>query len=99
VKELAMPAHFRLLTLSIVRAGCLVACLDGSERAQAGSIVGFLIRRRGLDDIRDRWTRETPHGAHPLGADGARLEREWLDSLAGVRPATLDILRVIKEGC
>jgi len=66
---------------------------------EAGSIVGYLIRQRGLADIRARWTRETPPGEHPLGPEGETIERTWLDELARVRPATLDIPRVMKEGC
>jgi hypothetical protein len=66
---------------------------------EAGSIVGFLVRQSGLADIRDRWGRETPHGEHPLGADGAAIERAWLEVVGRARPATLDVPRVIKEGC
>jgi hypothetical protein len=66
---------------------------------EAGSIVGYLIRQRGLADIRARWSRETPPDEHPLGPGGETIERAWLDELARVRPATLDIPRVMKEGC
>jgi hypothetical protein len=66
---------------------------------EAGSIVGFLIRRGGLNAVRHLWQHMPAASEHPLGPDGARLEREWRESLAGVRPATLDVPRVIKEGC
>ena len=66
---------------------------------QVGSIVGFLIRRGGLAAVQDLWKRETPPTEHPLGPDGTRLEEAWLDSLTGVRPATLDVPRLLREGC
>jgi hypothetical protein len=65
---------------------------------QAGSIVGFLVRQGGLAALRDLWSREPP-AEHPLGPDGVRLEKVWLDELAGVRPATLDVPRLTSEGC
>ena len=66
---------------------------------QAGSIVGFLIRRRGLVAVRDLWKRERPPTEHPLGPDGAKFEGAWLDELTGVRPAALDVPRLLREGC
>jgi len=66
---------------------------------QAASIIGFLIRRGGLAAVQDLWKRETPPTEHPLGPHGTRLEEAWLDSLKGVRPATLDVPRLLREGC
>jgi len=66
---------------------------------QAGSLVGFLIRRKGLVAVQDFWKRERPPAEHPLGPDGATLEKAWLDSLSGVGPATLDVPRLLNEGC
>lgn len=65
---------------------------------QAGSIVGFLVRHQGLDAVRRRW-REAPGTGHPLGGNGPALEAAWLDELSPVRPATLDIPRLLAEGC
>jgi hypothetical protein len=80
-------------------AGAFRETAEDVAMPEAGSIVGFLVRQRGVAYIRDRWKRQTPHDEHPLGPDGAAIERAWLDELARVRPATLDIPRVIKEGC
>jgi hypothetical protein len=65
---------------------------------EAASIVGFLIRREGLETIRRRWTEE-PGALHPLGPSGPALEKEWLEELSRVRPATLDVPRLLAEGC
>ena len=65
---------------------------------EAASIVGFLVRREGLDAIRRRWT-ENPTTVHPLGPNGPALEEAWLEELSRVRPATLDIPRLMAEGC
>jgi hypothetical protein len=65
---------------------------------QAGSIVGFLVRHEGLDAVGRRW-REVPGTGHPLGENGPALEAAWLDELSHVRPATLDVSRVLDEGC
>jgi hypothetical protein len=65
---------------------------------QAGSVVGFLIRREGLDAVRRRW-REAATTGHPLGQNGPILEAAWLDGLRLVRPATLDLGRLLAEGC
>jgi hypothetical protein len=65
---------------------------------EAASIVGFLVRREGLDTIRRRW-KEEPGTVHPLGQTGPALEEAWLDELSRVRPATLDIPRLLVEGC
>jgi hypothetical protein len=65
---------------------------------EAASVVGFLVRREGLDTIRRRWAEE-PGTVHPLGQNGPALEEAWLDELSRVRPATLDIPRLLVEGC
>ena len=65
---------------------------------QAASIVGFLVRREGLDEVRRLW-REPPDTVHPLGRNGPALEAAWLDELSRVRPATLDVPRLSIEGC
>lgn len=65
---------------------------------QAGSIVGFLVRHEGLDAVRRRW-REAQGTGHPLGGNGPALEAAWLDELRDVPPATLDVPRVLDEGC
>ena len=57
------------------------------------------VRRGGLAAVQDLWKRATPPTEHPLGPDGTRLEEAWLDSLMGVRPATLDVPRLLREGC
>lgn len=65
---------------------------------QAASVVSFLVRHEGKDSIRRRW-REAPGAVHPLGQNGAALEATWLDELSRVSPATLDIPRLLVEGC
>jgi hypothetical protein len=65
---------------------------------QAASMVGFLVRREGLDAVRRRW-RERPGTVHPLGRNGPALEAAWLEELTRVRPATLDVPRLLVEGC
>jgi hypothetical protein len=66
---------------------------------QTGSIAEFLVRRGGLAAVQELWKREPLPAEHPLGPNGASLEAAWLEQLAGVRPATLDVARAIKEGC
>lgn len=65
---------------------------------QAGSVVGFLVRREGLDAVQRLW-REMPRTNHPLGRNGPALEAAWLEELRRVRPATLDVDRLLIEGC
>jgi hypothetical protein len=48
--------------------------------------------------VRRRW-REAPGTAHPLGGNGPALEAAWLAELSRVRQATLDIPRLLGEGC
>jgi len=65
---------------------------------QAGSIVGFIVRHEGLDAVRRRW-RQAPGTGHPLGRNGPALEAAWLDELGKVRRATLDVPRLLVDGC
>jgi hypothetical protein len=81
-----LAAHFREISETVAM-------------PQAGSIVGFLIRRHGLASVVERWRRPANPHEHPLGPDGMSLERAWLDALQAVRPAHPDIPRLIKEGC
>ncbi|HEX8243901.1 MAG TPA: hypothetical protein VF541_10405, partial [Longimicrobium sp.] len=60
----------------------------------AGSLVGFLRRREGLDGLRARW-RSSAAAAIPDSA----TEAAWRAHLASVAPATLDVARVMREGC
>jgi hypothetical protein len=66
---------------------------------QAGSIVAFLVDRAGLRALKDRWQRDPGDGAHPLDPDGAALEAAWLERVRRAAPATLDVPRLIREGC
>lgn len=65
---------------------------------QAGSMVGFLVRREGLGTVRRRW-RDAPSTGHPLGRNGPALEAAWLVELSRVRPASIDVARLLAEGC
>lgn len=65
---------------------------------EAASVVGFLVRRDGLETVRRRWA-EDAGTVHPLGENGTALEQAWLDQLSRVRPAALDIPRLLAEGC
>jgi hypothetical protein len=66
---------------------------------QAGSVVGFLIEREGLSAVRDRWRRSHHATGHPVGENGASIEAAWLAKLRTVRPASLDLKRLMAEGC
>jgi hypothetical protein len=67
--------------------------------SQAGSIVTFLIERGGVVAVHDRWREQPSQLKHPLGHDGPALEAEWLTHLKTVKPATLDLVRGLREGC
>lgn len=67
--------------------------------SQAGSIVGFLIDRDGIAAMKERWQRGPAGTDHPLGADGAAIEAAWLARVKRATPATLDVPRLIREGC
>jgi hypothetical protein len=60
----------------------------------AGSLVGFIHAQEGIGGLRSRWR---------LGADellpDSELSVAWRTHLAGVPPQTLDIARVMQEGC
>lgn len=67
--------------------------------SEAGSIVGFLIDRDGIRAMKDRWQRGTTGSDHPLGPGGAATEAAWLARVKRATPATLDVPRLIREGC
>jgi hypothetical protein len=60
----------------------------------AGSLVGFLHGRDGIDGLRARWRSD----AAPALPDSA-TEAAWRAHVAAVAPATLDVARVMREGC
>lgn len=60
----------------------------------AGSLIAFIHAREGVAGLRTRWRSE--HGASP--PDSA-LSAGWHMHLRGIRPGTLDIARVMQEGC
>jgi hypothetical protein len=66
--------------------------------SQAGSLVGFLIERDGIARLKARW-QGSAEVNHPLGSSGAAIEAAWIDRLRQITPATIDIPRVMKEGC
>jgi hypothetical protein len=59
-----------------------------------GSLVAFIHAREGVAGLRTRW--RSGRGASP--PDSA-LSAEWRVHLTGIQPSTLDIARVLKEGC
>lgn len=64
----------------------------------AASAVDFVRRNAGIGAVRALW--KTPRAdKHPLGVDGERVEAEWRRYLAGVPPAALDSVRLIRAGC
>jgi hypothetical protein len=60
----------------------------------AGSLVGFIHTREGIAGLRARWRSELGESLPDSG-----LMVAWRAHLAGVRPETLDIARVAREGC
>ena len=60
----------------------------------AGSLTAFIHAREGLAGLRARW-RAGPRESLPDSALGTA----WRRHLAGVPPGTLDIARVLREGC
>ncbi|HEX7239895.1 MAG TPA: hypothetical protein VF263_06490 [Longimicrobiaceae bacterium] len=71
---------------------------------QAASVLGFLLRTEaGLDTVRALWRGTAAGGprapAHPLGPDGARLERAWRAHLDRVHPVPADTLEILRSGC
>jgi hypothetical protein len=65
----------------------------------SASVVDFVRRREGIGAVRALWRTARPAGEHPLGPDGAATEAAWRRHLAGVRPAALDSVRLLREGC
>jgi hypothetical protein len=66
---------------------------------QAGSVVGFFIEREGLSALRQLWQASAAGAAHPLGASGPSIEAAWLNRIRRATAATIDIPRVMREGC
>jgi hypothetical protein len=60
----------------------------------AGSLTGFIYTREGIAGLRARWRSR----AGELLPDSA-LNAAWRTHVAGVRPGTLNIARVLQEGC
>lgn len=67
----------------------------------AASLVSFLKQREGIGALRSIWrgTRAGADPRHPLGHDSDRLWSEWRRHLSGVVPATLDSVRLRRDGC
>jgi hypothetical protein len=60
----------------------------------AGSLTAFIHAREGIAGLRARW------GSGPTGLlPDSVLVAAWRRHLAGVRPGTLDVARVLQEGC
>lgn len=65
----------------------------------AGSAIGYLARTRGNAAVEALW-RQSPDGLkHPLGEDGAEIERTWRAHLASIPVAELDMVTLRKSGC
>lgn len=60
----------------------------------AGSLTRFIHAREGVTGLRRRWRA----GFRDMLPDSA-MQAEWLRHLASIPAATLDIVRVMKEGC
>lgn len=60
----------------------------------AGSLVRFIHAREGIAGLRSRWV-SSPGQLLP----DSGLSVAWRTHVAGVRPGTLDIARVLPEGC
>jgi hypothetical protein len=67
----------------------------------AASLVAFLKNREGVSALRSIWSGNRPgtDRLHPLGHDTQRLWSEWRHQLTGVVPATLDTVRLRRDGC
>jgi hypothetical protein len=67
----------------------------------AASLVDFLKHREGICALRSIWSgnRAGTDRQHPLGHDTECLWSEWRRKLAGVIPATLDSVRLRRDGC
>lgn len=60
----------------------------------AGSLIGFIHAQEGITGLRTRWG----SGAGELLPDSG-LSAAWRTHVASVRPGTLDMARVLQEGC
>ncbi|HEX6908810.1 MAG TPA: hypothetical protein VF142_00365 [Longimicrobium sp.] len=65
----------------------------------AASAVNHLARTRGNAAVAALWKQRASPGGHPLGEDGARLERAWRAHLATLPPATVDTAQLRRHGC
>jgi hypothetical protein len=72
---------------------------EHNAQMTAGSAVGFVVRTRGKVYVEALWKYRPALGEHPLGPEGAVLEREWRAHLATVRPATVHPERLRRRGC
>jgi hypothetical protein len=61
----------------------------------AGSLTGFLHGREGIAGLRARWQANRSGELLPDSA----VEAAWRNQIAGTRPGTLNIARVVQEGC
>ena len=72
---------------------------------EAASALQFVVRTGGgIGAIRALWraaANPSPQQSaeHPLGPDGARIEREWRTYLRDVRPVGIDTAAVLRDGC
>ena len=60
----------------------------------AGSVTQFLYAREGVAGLRARW-----HSAPERALPDSAMEAVWRAHVATVQPATLDLTRVMQEGC
>lgn len=67
----------------------------------AASLIDFLQRREGVVTLRSLWRGERAgvDESHPLGVETHKLELEWQRKLSTVQPATLDTMRLRRDGC
>ena len=92
------------LAAGLLASGRLPSVIELSERFRdlgediampsAGSLVGFIHEREGVAGLRARW-QSGPRGLLPDSGFSA----EWRSHLASVQPGSLDIARVMQEGC
>ena len=64
----------------------------------AASLADFVRQREGTEGVRDRWQGRRAEN-HPLGPNGAEVERAWRAHLQSTVPAALDSVRLHASGC
>jgi hypothetical protein len=64
-----------------------------------GSAIGYLARTRGDAAVEALWRQSPDAVKHPLGEDGAEIERAWRAHLASIPAAELDTVTLRKSGC